>query len=109
MKLSSEKKGIVYAVLSYLMWGLTPIYWKLLQHVSSEEILAQRIFWSFMFMLGILLIMKKWSMFLAFIKEILEKPRLLLLLCIASILISANWGIFMWAVIHGRILEASLG
>lgn len=109
MKLSSEKKGIVYAVLSYLMWGLTPIYWKLLQHVSSEEILAQRIFWSFIFMLGILLIMKKWSMFLAFIKEILEKPSLLLLLCIASILISANWGIFMWAVIHGRILEASLG
>lgn len=109
MKLSSEKKCILYAVLSYLMWGLTPIYWKLIQHVSSEEILAQRIFWSFVFMLGILLIMKKWCIFISFIKEILGKPRLLLLLCIASILISANWGIFMWAVIHGRILEASLG
>lgn len=109
MNLSSEKKGIIYAILSYLMWGLTPIYWKLLQHVSSEEILAQRIFWSFIFMLGILLIMKKWYIFLDFIKEILEKPRLLLSLCIASVLISANWGIFMWAVIHGRILEASLG
>ena len=109
MKLSSEKKGIVYAVLSYLIWGLTPIYWKLIQHISSEEILAQRIFWSFVFMLGILLIMKKWCIFISFIKEILGKPRLLLSLCIASVLISANWGIFMWAVIHGRILEASLG
>lgn len=109
MKLNNQQKGIVYAILSYVMWGLTPIYWKLIQDVSSGEILAQRVFWSFIFMLGILFIMRKWYLFVEFVKEIIKKPKLFWSLFIASVLISTNWGIFMWAVINGRILEASLG
>ncbi|MEN6567220.1 MAG: EamA family transporter RarD [Veillonellales bacterium] len=109
MKLNNQKKGIVYAMLSYVIWGLTPIYWKLIQHVSSGEILAQRVFWSFIFMLGILFITRKWYMFVEFAKKIIKKPKLFWSLFIASVLISTNWGIFMWAVINGRILEASLG
>lgn len=109
MKLNNEKDGVIYSVLSYVMWGITPIYWKLIQHVSSGEILAQRVFWSFVFMLVLLLITGKWQEYVKFMKEIIKKPKLFLSLFIASVLISANWGIFMWAVIEGRILEASLG
>jgi len=91
------------------MWGITPIYWKLVQHVPSGEILAQRVFWAFIFMLILLFAMKKWHTYIIFVKEIMKKPALFWSLFIASVLISANWGIFMWAVMKGKILEASLG
>ena len=44
MNLNHDRDGVIYAVLSYLMWGLTPIYWKLVHHVAPGEILAQRVF-----------------------------------------------------------------
>lgn len=109
MKLNNEKDGVVFAVISYIMWGVTPIYWKLIQHVSSGEILAQRVFWSFIFMIVLLFLTKKWNTYIEFIKEIVKKPKLFWSLFIASVLISSNWGIFMWAVMEGKILEASLG
>ncbi|MFJ8086979.1 EamA family transporter RarD [Lysinibacillus sp. NPDC095746] len=109
MQLNNEKDGVMYAILSYVLWGITPIYWKLTQHVSSVEILAQRVFWSFIFMLVLLILTRKWYTYVEFVKEIVKKPKLFWSLFIASILISSNWGIFMWAVIEGRILEASLG
>ena len=109
MKGNNEKEGVVYAILSYVMWGITPIYWKLIQHVSSGEILAQRVFWSFIFMIVLLFFTKKWNTYVEFVKEIVKKPKLFWSLFIASVLISSNWGIFMWAVIEGKILEASLG
>ena len=109
MKLNNEKEGVLYAALSYLMWGVVPIYWKLVQHVSSGEILAQRIFWSFIFMLGLLLVTRKWYAYVDFVKEIVKKPKLFVSLFIASVLVSANWGIFIWAVNQGNILETSLG
>lgn len=109
MHLNNEKDGIVYAILSYVMWGLTPVYWKLIYHVSSGEVLAQRVFWSFIFMLVLLFMTKKWDTYVEFIKEMVKEPKLFCFLFIASVLISSNWGIFMWAVMEGRILEASLG
>ncbi|MCQ9282912.1 EamA family transporter [Priestia aryabhattai] len=109
MNLNHDRDGVIYAVLSYLMWGLTPIYWKLVHHVAPGEILAQRVFWSFIFMLILLLMTKKWRTYITFIKEIVKKPSLFWSLFTASVLISANWGIFMWAVINGKIVEASLG
>ncbi|WP_017380345.1 EamA family transporter RarD [Paenisporosarcina sp. TG-14] len=109
MKLNNEKDGVVFAVLSFMMWGLTPIYWKLTQHISSGEILAQRVFWSFIFMLMLLIFLRKWNLYVKFVKEIIKKPKLFWSLFLASVLISSNWGIFMWAVIEGKIVEVSLG
>lgn len=109
MKLTNEEEGIAYAILSYIMWGLTPIYWKLIQYVSPAEILAQRIFWSFIFMLGLLLLTSKCRVFIELIGKLVQAPRIFWTAFLASLLISANWGIFMWAVINGRIVEASLG
>ena len=76
MKVNNEKEGVLYAALSYRMWGVVPIYWKLIQHVSSGEILAQRIFWAFIFMLVLLLVTKKWYAYVDFVKEIAKKPKL---------------------------------
>ena len=101
MKLNNEKEGVVFAALSYMMWGIVPIYWKLIQQVTSGEILAHRIFWSFIFMIGLLLLTKKWHAYREFVKEIMKRPKMFWSLFIASVLVSANWGIFIWAVNDG--------
>ncbi|WP_251047481.1 EamA family transporter [Planococcus sp. ISL-110] len=105
----NEKDGVVFAFISFVMWGLTPIYWKLIQHVSPGEILMQRVLWSFIFMIALLIVLNKWQLYVKAVKEIIRKPKLFWSLLLASVLISTNWGIFMWAVIEGRIVEASLG
>lgn len=109
MKLDNDKEGVLYALLSFVMWGVVSIYWKLIQQVSAGEILAQRILWSFIFMLVLLLITRKWNAYFDFVKEIVKKPKIFFSLFIASVLVSANWGIFIWAVNEGKILETSLG
>lgn len=108
-ELKQSKEGIIYAALSYFIWGLIPIYWKFVQHVSAGEILAHRVFWSFVFMVILLIMINKWGGFLSFVKEISHQPKKLAALITASILVSINWGIFIWAVNSGHILQTSLG
>ncbi|WP_285765682.1 EamA family transporter RarD [Peribacillus sp. SI8-4] len=109
MKVNEQKEGAIYAALSYMMWGIVPIYWKFLQGVGATEILAQRVLWSFVFMLVLLLFMKKWQAFLDYVKNIVRNPKLFTALLTASLLVTANWGVFIWAVNSGRILDTSLG
>lgn len=107
--MKQQKEGIIYAALSYFIWGLIPIYWKFVQHVSAGEILAHRVLWSFVFMVILLLVIQKWRGFLSFVKEIAYQPKKLAALLTASLLVSINWGIFIWAVNSGHILQTSLG
>lgn len=101
--------GVVYAGFSYFLWGLLPIYWKFLDNVNAKEILAGRIFWSFVFMLIILFCTKKWGLLVYTVKGFAQNKKQLYSLVIASILISANWYIYIWAVNNGHIVDASLG
>ncbi|MGM9924637.1 MAG: EamA family transporter RarD [Bacillus sp. (in: firmicutes)] len=109
MNKKAEYEGILYGALSYVIWGLVPIYWKFLQSVDSAQILAHRVLWAFVFMLVLLGGMRKWSAFLMYMKMIMKSRRKFWALFAASILVSANWGIFIWAVNAGRILDTSLG
>jgi chloramphenicol-sensitive protein RarD len=109
VKNNEMKKGILYAVFSYLLWGLLPIYWKLLGNVQADEILANRVIWSFVFMLILIIATGKWSLFIETIKSFKENKKLFWALVIASILISCNWYIYIWAVNHGHIVQTSLG
>ncbi|WP_028400100.1 EamA family transporter RarD [Ectobacillus panaciterrae] len=106
---SQQKKGIIYAGGAYVMWGILPLYWKLVQGVSAEEILAHRVVWSFVFMLIILSISKRMGQFRTEWKRLLRNPKSFIMLIIASLLISVNWFIYIWAVNHDHIIEASLG
>jgi len=101
--------GIWDGVFAYLIWGILPLYWKALDGVLSEEILAHRIFWSFALMIVVLLFLGKWKPFLADLKMILSKPVLLLSATLSGVLISGNWFIYIWAVNSGHVLETSLG
>ncbi|QQZ10602.1 EamA family transporter RarD [Heyndrickxia vini] len=104
-----EKTGIIFAVFSYIVWGILPMYWKWLNHISAEEILANRIFWSFVFMLFLLLITKKWGVFIQILMTLKENRKILIALVLASILITVNWFIYIWAVNTNHIVETSLG
>lgn len=101
--------GVWYTATAYTMWGFLPLYWKLMEHVPSSEILAHRIIWSFVFIFIILALTSKWANFKIECKNILTKPFQLLGVIFASLLISANWFIYIWAVNQGQVIEASLG
>lgn len=99
------KKGIIFAILAYGMWGLAPLYFKQLNHVPAYEILAHRALWSFVFIAVLLTVFKLWDN----VKSVLSKPKNVLLLCCTAALISVNWLTYIWAVNNNHLLDASLG
>lgn len=88
----------------YILWGLLPIFWKLLAGVNSAYVLAQRIVFSCVFCLAVILIRKNGGEIGKIIKN--KSERRMFFLC--GILISINWGVYILTVAMGRILEASL-
>jgi len=106
---TEQQIGILYAAVAYVLWGVLPVYWKLLGDVGAEEILANRVIWSFVFMIGLLLLLKKWSLFLSTIQGFAKNKKQLVALTIASVLISINWFVYIWAVNSEQMIEASMG
>ncbi|MFJ5671486.1 EamA family transporter RarD [Bacillus safensis] len=104
-----QSKGVLYTAASFTLWGLFPLYWKLMEHISSGEILAHRIVWSFVFMCGILLYLKQVRPAMQTVKGLILDGKAFFSLLLSAILISVNWYVYIWAVNHGLMLEASLG
>lgn len=77
--------------------------------MNAKEILANRVFWSFIFMIAVLLFTRKWGLFVYTLKDFAHNKKQLYALAIASFIISANWFIYIWAVNSGHMIEASLG
>ena len=97
--------GVVCASSAFLIWGLSPIYWKVLHNIPALEIIMHRVIWSFLFLLIILIFHRHWNEFTAVIK----KPRTILILLLTTVLLGFNWFIYIWAVNNEHILQASLG
>lgn len=97
-------KGLIFAILCYMAWGVFPLYWKLLLVVPSEQILAHRVIWSLVFLAITIFLMRK-TAFLTY----LQKPKIVGMLVVTSFLIGLNWGVYIYAVNHGHIVESSLG
>lgn len=102
--MSPSKSGVIAIVVACTIWGLSPIYYKLLVHVPPAELLAQRIFWSFVTFYGLLTLQKKRHL----LSELLTK-RQILPVSIAALMVSANWFLFIFAVQTNRSTETSLG
>ena len=96
--------GYVYVLQAFFAWGVLPIFWKLLSHVSAVEILAHRIFWSFAFLALWLLWTKQKKLM-----DLLRQKKTRNSLIISSLLVGSNWGLFIFAVNINQIVEASLG
>lgn len=106
---TSYNSGIVYAIMAYIIWGLLPIYWKWIDHVSSAEILASRIVWSFCFSLILVFLFGKGKQMKESIKILKENKKQAVLISVASLIITCNWFIYIWAVNTDHVTEASLG
>jgi len=100
----SYNQGIAYALACYVSWGLFPIFWKAINGVPAVNMLAHRIVWSFVFLL-IWVFFTNRQTFISYVKQ----PKLLLRLGLAGFIISANWGIYIYAVASNHIVEAGLG
>ena len=98
-------KGVLYGLGGYIAWGILPIYWRSLAHTPAREILGHRVFWSFIFLLGLLVFQKNWS----WLQEIKKNRRLLLIYLAAAVLLAGNWLIFIWAINSEQIVKVSLG
>ncbi|AMA73292.1 MULTISPECIES: EamA family transporter RarD [Aneurinibacillus] len=97
--------GVAYIVIAYVVWGLLPLYWKYLDDIPAFEILAHRIFWSFVFVVFLLFFYRRWNVFATAFKN----RNNLLFAFFSSVLISANWFVYIWGVNNGHVVEASLG
>ena len=96
--------GIWYALGAYVLWGLFPIYWKWLQHVSAMQVIGHRIVWSFILLIIVVLVSKQWTKFRSTLTR-----RVLGVYLIAGLLLSVNWLVYVWGVNNGFIVETSLG
>lgn len=97
--------GVAFGGAAFLIWGISPLYWKALGSVPAVEIVLHRIVWSFLFLIPLVLIRKKWPAFTATLKN----RRVMLTLLASALLVSCNWLIYIWAINAGHLLQASLG
>jgi chloramphenicol-sensitive protein RarD len=103
--LNKEKLGLVYGVSAYVMWGLFPLYWPLLQPASALEIVSHRAVWTMVFCIIVLAITHALKSTLATFK----RPKVAIKLFTTTILISINWLVYIWATNNNHVVEASLG
>ena len=102
---SNRRAGLVFGLVAYLIWGVLPLYFKLLAIVPPIEIVANRIIWSLILLAILVALWRRW----ASIRAALARPRVVLILILTAALIAANWLIYVWAVVNGHVLETSLG
>jgi chloramphenicol-sensitive protein RarD len=101
---NDSRRGLGYGAGAYLLWGLFPLYWPLLEPAGAVEILAHRIVWTVGVVFALLAFGGRWRQLAA-----LRHDRRALLLLPASLLIAINWGSYIWGVNHARVVETSLG
>ena len=97
--------GIAYAALAFFCWGLFPLYFHALAAVAPMEILAHRMLWSLLFLVIVLTLRRQWR----WLGQLRRQPRVIAHFVASALLLTANWGIYIGAVNHGHVIDASLG
>ena len=100
------KKGILYGIGAYVLWGFFPIYWKVLHPVSAMQVIGHRIGWSFLLLVAFILITKQWQDFRS---KALNSWKTIGIYALAGVLLTINWLVYVWGVNAGFIVETSLG
>jgi chloramphenicol-sensitive protein RarD len=99
------RRGFLYGVAAYLLWGLFPLYWPLLEPAGAVEILAHRVAWSVLTMLVVVAASRR----LPELRALFRRHRARNLLTVAAVLIAVNWGTYIYGVNNHRVVETSLG
>lgn len=97
--------GMLAAASAYILWGVLPAYWKLLQAVPAYEILCHRMVWSLLLTIGLVFFYGRMTEFRRAVRE----RRNLITFTATALLLAVNWLLYIWAVNAGYIVEASLG
>jgi chloramphenicol-sensitive protein RarD len=100
-----QRTGLLNGLAAYGIWGLVPLFWPLLIPAGAVEILAHRMVWSLVFVALTLLVVRRW----AWAGALLRQPRRLGLVTVAAAVITVNWGVYIWSVNNGHVVESSLG
>ena len=103
--MKTQKLGLIYGVSAYVLWGMFPLYWPLLEPANPLEIVSHRAVWTLIFCVIVLAITHALKSTLATFR----RPKVAAKLFLASVLISINWLIYIWATNNDHVVEASLG
>ena len=103
--MTKVNKGLLFGVSAYIIWGLLPLYWKLVEEAGAYEILAHRGIWSLLICVSLLALRKQLKSAYVMVRS----SRTLSLLFLASGLLTINWGVYIWSVTVNRVIEAALG
>lgn len=108
--MTTDRRGLVYGVWAYLLWGLFPLYWPYLQPAGSMEVLAHRVVWSVAFSAGLIWLgVRRGDAALGRLRALRDNRRALRLLALAAVLIGSNWLVYIWSVNHDHVVETALG
>ena len=102
---SQAPLGVASAASAFLIWGLSPIYWKALAKVPAFEILMHRMVWSFLFLIPIVALSGRWGAF----KSAIRNKKTILILLGTTTIVGGNWFLFIWAINSNHVLQTSLG
>ncbi|WP_022666781.1 EamA family transporter RarD [Desulfospira joergensenii] len=97
--------GLISGTSAFLIWGLCPVYWKVLSHVPAIETITHRIVWSFLFLLPVIYFQGNWKVLIRTFRSLKTLGQL----SVTTLLVAANWFLFIWAVNNDLILQTSLG
>ena len=103
--MTSTRHGVLYAAAAYLLWGLFPLYWPLLEPSTPVEVLAHRIVWSLVVVLVLLAVTRR----IAQVRAAIRDRRRLLRLSLAAVVVAINWVTYIYGVTSGQVVETSLG
>ncbi|NEQ26382.1 MAG: EamA family transporter, partial [Microcoleus sp. SIO2G3] len=101
----AAQTGLLYAIFAYTAWGLLPIYWKLFGQIPAVEVLTHRMLWSMVLLTSLLVLLKRRSE----LAQVLHKPKSIAILLGTALLLTFNWGLYIYGVNTDRVVETSLG
>lgn len=104
MSEGADRRGLAFGVGAYALWGLLPLYFRLLGPIDAGEIVAQRVLWSALLVAGIVVVARRG----AALRRAFADRRALANLIASAACIAVNWLVYVWAVLHGQVLAASL-
>src|SRR5918911_106854 len=99
------RRGVLYGIGAYGLWGVFPLYFRLLERSGALEVVLHRVLWSLLVCLAVVAAVRGW----AELRAVLGVPRHVVTLGVGAVLLALNWGVYIYAVNSGQVVEASLG
>src|SRR3954464_2629118 len=103
--MNSESRGALYGIGAYGLWGVFPLYFRLLERSGALEVVLHRVLWSLLVCLAVVAVVRGWGE----LRAVLAVPRQVVILGVGAVLLALNWGVYVYAVNSGQVVQASLG